>query len=415
MAVTSPLINKQLTNLNLIPVAFHRRITMNSKIIGLTALVSAFSMANISYADVPNTFASGEPAVASEINENFSDLDSKITSLKTATDSSILTTINVDCSTDSINESIAEAGAAEHLIVNITGNCEERVLITRSGVSLVGTTAAASSSITFADYTPSTLHSAIESAHSSSLEFLNSNAVISVIGAKNIVIDNLTISGATINTTDGGAGKGIAIRYNSSVAVKNSVISGNNSGLVANAGGVAILKDNSITGNDAYGIIASDGGIILAKGGNTINQTNENGVLHAAVGAYRNGTITFSGTNTVTSTNTALDIYYGSQLRAYYGLLTVTGKSAVGYESQINLRDALHTGSIDINTKGTLRLQNRTNQTTDSVTVTGTIELQDFAVFNASAGTTVNGVVECGHPIFSASSNGTVTGGISCF
>jgi hypothetical protein len=413
MAVTSPLINKQLTNLNLIPVAFHRRIRMNSKIIGLTALVSTLSMANISYADVPNTFTSGEPAVASEINENFSDLDSKITSLQTAANSSILSTINVDCSTDSINESIAEAGAAEHLIVNIAGNCEERVLITRSGVSLVGTTAAASSSITFADYTPSTLHSAIESAHSSSLEFLNSNAVVSVIGAKNVIIDNLTISGATVNTTDGDVGKGISIRYNSSVAVKNSVISGNNSGLVANSGGVAILKDTSITGNDEYGIIASDGGIIRAKGGNIINQST--GTSVAAVGSYRNGTITFSGANTVTSSNIALDIYYGSQLRAYYGLLTVTGKSAVGYESQINLRDALHTGSIDINTKGTLRLQNRTNQTTDSVTVTGTIELQDFAVFNASSGTTVNGVVECGHEIFSASSNGTVTGGISCF
>lgn len=378
---------------------------MNSKMIGLTALLSTLTMASLSYADVPNTFASGEPAVASEINENFSGLDTRVTALENAAENSSATTISVDCASESINNTIAAAAPANHLIVNIIGTCNERVVISRSNVSLVGAVGGGTS-INFVETPLSPLHASLNAN-----ELVNVQGTVNIIGALNVIIDNLTITGATYDGgTDGEAGKGVAVRFNSSVLIQNSTITGNNSGIISNSGGVAILSSNTITGNNKYGIIASDGGIIRLIGGNTIDQSTATST--AAVGAYRNGTITFLGANSVTSSNAALDIFHGSQVRAFYGLLTVNGNSGVGYESQINLRDANHIGNIRIYTKGAVRLQSRTNQTTDSITVTGDIILGDFAVFNASGATTVNGSVTCNSLLSSVYSSGTVTNGI---
>jgi hypothetical protein len=378
---------------------------VNNKIIGLTALVSAFSMANISYADVPNTFASGEPAVASEINENFSDLDGRVSTLENDNNITGAIEVSVDCSTDSINDTIASAAPANHLTVYIGGTCNERVVITRSNVSLMSAPLIPST-IAFSETPLSPLHTSL---NTDGLDGLK--GTINVIGAQNVIIKDLTISGATDDgTTIGESGKGVAVRFNASVLIQDSTITGNYSGVVSNSGGVAIISNTNISDNIEYGIIASDGGIVRLIGNNTIDQSTQTSV--AAVGAYRSGTITFLGANSVTGSNTALDVYYGSQLRAYYGLLTVNGKSGVGYESQINLRDVAHTGNIIVGTKGTLRLQNNSTQTLSGVNVTGDISVNDFAVFNGNFNTTVDGSVTCNSLLSLATSTGTVTNGL---
>jgi hypothetical protein len=356
---------------------------MNSKLIGLTALVSALSMANISYADVPNTFASGEPAVAGEINENFTDLDGRVTALEGTVTNSTATTISVDCTSESINSAVAAAAPASHLIVNITGDCQERVLITRSGVSLVGIGADAASSITYAETPLSSFHASLNADELGEL-----NGAVNVIGAQNVIIDNLTIQGSVIES-----GKGVSVLYNGAALIQNSTITGNTSGIVSNSGGVAVLSSNNITANDKYGVVASDGATIRLTGDNTINQSTANS--RAAVGVYRNGTVTFVGENTVTSSALALEIYDGSQLRAYYGLLTVNGNSTVAYESQINFRDVNHTGNINVRPKASLRMFNSTEQTTTGVNVTGNITLWALTNVIQTTNTTVTGDVNC--------------------
>jgi len=109
---------------------------MGIKTIGLATLLSTITMANTSHAQVPNIFSDGEPAVASEVNDNFSNLDGRVTELENATTNPNV--VDVDCSTDSITDALNNAPAAGQLTVNISGSCNETVIITRSNTSLVG-------------------------------------------------------------------------------------------------------------------------------------------------------------------------------------------------------------------------------------------------------------------------------------
>ena len=57
---------------------------MTKQITQKTAIASIMSLivASSAYADVPNTFVSGQPASAASVNENFSSLDSRVSALE---------------------------------------------------------------------------------------------------------------------------------------------------------------------------------------------------------------------------------------------------------------------------------------------------------------------------------------------
>ncbi|GAL33479.1 hypothetical protein JCM19240_2175 [Vibrio maritimus] len=63
----------------------------------LLATLFSHTIAVGAFAAVPNTFSAGSPALASEVNENFSQLDSRLTALEGSESDSYIT-VEVDCS-----------------------------------------------------------------------------------------------------------------------------------------------------------------------------------------------------------------------------------------------------------------------------------------------------------------------------
>lgn len=398
MAIASLFINKQLSNLHLIPVAFHRRITMKNKIIGLTALVSALSMANISYADVPNTFASGEPAVASEINENFSDLDGRITSLENVTGDSSTTTINVDCSVDTVSSALASAPAAGPLLINVTGRCTDTIVIERSNISIIGTDTGAT-----INYNTAVNGNAFDDILS---------GVINVVGAQNIVIDNLTL----INY--GGGGIGLHAQAGSSVAVNNSTFENAYDGIVVQHGSNIKLTGSTVHLNTRSGLFISDQSNIQLASGNTITQTphplpgtNSWGVL---VGRNSNMSVSGSGNNitnnTTGGTNTwAIEVFQGGGFRANSGDLIVNGDASVTSSAHLELRSVALTGNVMVGSKGTLRLNNNGN----TISLVGDVNIDALGTVLSNGESTITGDVTClGDTLSYYQTNPTVSGTI---
>ncbi len=387
---------------------------MRYSIIGLTAALSTLTLAGITQAAVPNTFSDGEPAVASEVNENFTHLDTRITALENTpgVNDPNIAEASINCANgDSINNAISAAAPANHLFVYISGTCTERVIITRSNVSLLGDTTTPSG-ISFSATPLSPLQTSV-----SANELSGVRGAVNVLGAQNVIIDNLTISGGTAEApTIGEAGKGVAVRFNGSVLIQNSTIEGNEYGIHSSSGGVAILSNNQIQNNLAYGIIASDAGIVRLIGDNTISQTGSRfaDFRNSAIGAFRHGTVTILGGNTISASpstdNTVFSASYGSQVRSYYGLLTANGDSSIGSDSHIHFRDVNYTGNISVGAKGSLRLQNRLNQTTSGVTLTGNILVNTLALADIRTGTTVNGNITCNGNSSYALVSGTLNG-----
>jgi|GEM_PF-5730780 len=389
---------------------------MNHVIIGMSAIVMLW-MSGFAQAAVPHVFSDGEPAIAAEVNENFNALDTRVASLeegKAGDDNTI--SIDVDCDkNESVNHVIAGAAPANHLFVNISGTCRERIVITRSNVSLLGDVDSVTA-IEFIETPLSAFHSSL------TVDDLGeSQGAINILGAQNIIIAHLTISGAVNdNIVTDEPGSGVAVRANGSAFIQHSIITGNRVGIDTRAGGSVILSNNQINDNLVYGVMATDGGMIRLIGGNTIIQAGPRSgtSLNSAVAGYRNSTVTVLGRNTITaspsSDNRAIEMHYGSQFRSYHGLLMVNGTASVTYNSRLDYRDTEHSGNIFIGIKGTVRLQNRLNQTTTGVIVNGDVSVSTLGVLTTSSGTTMNSSVTCNgnssYAFVSGEISGLITG-----
>lgn len=100
------------------------------------------------YAAVPHTFSSGEAALASEVNANFSDLDQRLTTLENGsssggdgTVSDPYTTVEIDCSSDATAFATAveaSRNTTTQTTYNITGSCDGAYIV-RNDVKIVGT------------------------------------------------------------------------------------------------------------------------------------------------------------------------------------------------------------------------------------------------------------------------------------
>lgn len=220
-----------------------------SSINALTISIACASLTTLStYADsvtISNTFTSGTAASASEVNQNFTDVknavddnDGRITVLESASSGSAMP-VTIDCNTagaTAIQDAINNAAASGDLVITIDGSCSENVVVKRDNVTLQSALAGGS----------------LAAASSSS-------AVITLDGARRVIIDGLTITGGM---------NGISVINNSSVSLNNNTISGSivdagsflptASALFANKGGmVDILDDNSFTSGQGGDDVAS--------------------------------------------------------------------------------------------------------------------------------------------------------------
>lgn len=108
---------------------------MKSHLINTFALVAALVMSKHAFAEVPNTFSAGTPAKASEVNENFEALDTRISEIQ------LEKTITVDCAanTDALRTELLNLGLSKTTI-NFSGSCSfpRGVLLTGKKLKLTG-------------------------------------------------------------------------------------------------------------------------------------------------------------------------------------------------------------------------------------------------------------------------------------
>ena len=370
---------------------------MNRKTIELITLASILSISSISYADVPHTFASGEPAVAAEINENFSDVDGRITSLENAINSHSATSINVDCSVNTVSSALASAPAAGPLIISVTGTCTDTIVIERSNVSIMGTGAGAT-----INYNTAVNGNAFDNILS---------GVINVVGAQNIVIDNMTL----INFSGGGIG--LHAQAGSSVAVSNSTFENAFDGIVVQHSSNILLTNSTIQSNTRSGLYITDQSNVRLASGNTIAQSS-----HSAWGdswgvlLIRNSNMFVSGSgNNITNNSTdganpwAIEVFQGGGFRANSGDLTINGHAGVFSSSHLELRSATLTGDVLVGSKGTFRLRNNGN----TIALTGDVNIQALGTVLSSGESTITGNVTClGGALSHYQTNPTVSGTI---
>ena len=181
-------------------------------------------------------------------------------------------TVNCD-EGDSLQKAVdTGAGSAAPVNINVTGYCTEDVLITRDGVSING----------------------------------DGNAVIdgrvSVRGADNLLIQNLTITGS---------GDGISASFARIRLINVNMIGNDNHGMALRHGGYILMRDGSIAQNKG------DIGLLVASG--LVNLSDVDVFENAGDGIVvtRNGSLTMSeggvnghgnGTGIVASLNSAIEL-----------------------------------------------------------------------------------------------------------
>lgn len=320
-----------------------------------------------------------------KINKNkrkINKLDERVATLESAppTDNEVEIPIilAIDCSTgESIAEAINNVPASGQLNVNISGDCTETLIITRDNTSLIGDDLGASISydteIIDNQYRPSI------------------TSVVTVIGATNVVIDNLTLGGATTN----GTSSSLRLFNNASVLLTNSTLDNSVNGVYATNLSSIQMSDSNVENNSSFGLLITDSANADIRENNSISHSAS---LEAAVGVYRNSSVRVQGGgNSISNTfanGDAVEAFHGSQFRSDNGRLEIFGNAQAGLTSQVELRNTLVVGNLNVTPKGVARLRAKNDNVTitGNVTVTATGHVQ---MDNSPNNTVIEGDVIC--------------------
>jgi hypothetical protein len=210
------------------------------------AATAALALLTATHAAALTTFTAGTPAKASEVNDNFAELDGRITALEAQHTGD---TVAVDCSGDAnaLNTALASASGGDTLV--ITGTCAGPVRVRPSGITLQAATPGVDG---------------ISSAG-------NDDPVLFVMGQR------ATVDGLLLNATVASGSTGLFVARAASATADNLYVTGaTNSAIAGRAGSLQIRNTTNIDS-----LLAVDGGAVRILSGN-------GGFM---LGAYRNGTI----------------------------------------------------------------------------------------------------------------------------
>lgn len=170
--------------------------------------------------------------------------------------------VTVDCSRgETISDALADAIPAVPLVIEVVGICNENVIIKRNDVTLTGIDPNRSKVI-------------------GGGEARADDSLIALIGAQNIVIENLSVAE--------GESSGI-VALTSTFTVQDCVIENNDPyGLIVTTGAFSTIDNNVIQKNARDGILVSSGGSARIFN-NTIQENLNDGVLVFGAGSARIG------------------------------------------------------------------------------------------------------------------------------
>lgn len=296
--------------------------------------------------------------------------------------------IPVNCATQTIQDTINDAKPYGWIQLNITGVCNEDILLTRSRVILQGADASA-------EVVGQTLDPTL----------------VIVSGANNIYIRDMKISGV---------GDGVLAFWGATVRIEDSTIQPDPgySGVIAGYGSVLTLNGGNVitvSGTSSAVNALDNSSILIRNSTNTLTSSAAAGSFWSTVNAHQGSTIRINDTQTITNTSGgyALSSNYNSVIRQDKGFVTITGLIN-GYNlSTIDLRDANITGDADVNMISTMRFRDEDKGTASddgqNATLNGTVYSYNGGV-NFQSTFTMNGNVECtngfvsGSPTFASGS-----------
>lgn len=265
--------------------------------------------------------------------------------------------VTVNCGTDTISAALANASPGGRLTITVNGVCVEDVTIERDRVTLKDGTVSGTGAM---------------------------QPVIQILGARGIVIDNMTVQN--------GATHGVFANNNADVTITNSTVQNNGQdGVQLRWGAFGDIRGSHISGNAECAVSPRDGANVLLANNPLITTAQPDAGICSTIGAYRTTTVRLAGGNTITNTGggAAMDIIQGSAVRAQSGVDTVSGQVFISRLSNVDLRNTNITGNMSVTNGAWLRVRAPSS-------VTGNIFIDSMSLAQFQGVPTINGPVICG-------------------
>jgi len=357
--------------------------TLTQVTLGITAVL--FSVGSLNAA-VPHTFAKGNKAVATEVNENFDDLDQRISSLE----STATKTVAVDCSVNST--ALKDLTLTPNTTYVLTGICDGQIVV-GAGLGTIriegDATGVKDDGITLPTG-----------------ETDGDTVFASIYGTDSVRLNlkNLTISAANYNSANDLYISAIGSYRGAHVTLTQVDVVGGDEGVGAgNTGTVSIFEGVHITGFSRHGIDSSRASVIRVF--NTVEivgDINSDSDVSEAVVAHQGGVISFSndgnpstmhniepasGPNiSIANDNTAaVSAFQNGTIRIVDA--DITGVLWSGESSTVDIRDSVQgDGYINPYRNSVMRIRNSQVANGDS----GTLYSGDFSVLRLDNTTVAN-------------------------
>ena len=265
--------------------------------------------------------------------------------------------VTVNCGAETIGAALANASPGGRLTITVNGNCMEDVTIERDRVTLKDGTVSGTGAM---------------------------QPVIQIIGARGIVIDNMTVQN--------GATHGVFANNNADVTITNSTVQNNaQDGVQLRWGAFGDIRSSTISGNAECAVSPRDGANVLLTNNPLVTTAQPDAGICSTIGAYRTTTVRLAGGNTITNTGggAAMDIIQGSAVRAQSGVDTIMGQVFISRLANVDLRNANITGNISVTNGAWLRVRTPSS-------VTGNIFIDSMSLAQFQGVPSINGPVICG-------------------
>jgi hypothetical protein len=311
---------------------------MNTLVTRKTAIAAiiSLSVAYPAYAAVPNTFSAGQAASAADVNENFTDLDGRVSALETASVNP--TSVAINCGADP--EALKNASITKDTTYIITGACNGPIYVEVNNVHLLGTSNANDSIVLPAGVDDSAVWAG---------------------GANNLQITNLFLDLRETNAANDTAG--IWAR-NAFVRLRDSRIEGGSSGVSPFRGATVRLDGtNSITEFRNSGLNASDQSNINTRGQTTVTTTLTDDDNVKAIRASGGSSIDIRSGITASVPTSADGRAINAESNAFVrirksGIVSLTGDIRSEQSSSIKIEDGTIIGNLDIRRSSMLEMYN---------------------------------------------------------
>lgn len=313
------------------------------------------------HADVPNTFATGDPILASEMNANFDALDTRLLALEGS--SSTAQTINIDCDTDA--NAFANTTITDNTTYVLTGMCNGPIEVFRKrNVFIHGDATGTKDDGVM-------LQSGLTTNPYAAVAFWESSGELS-----NLTIDasNYVTAGSGYQWANAGALDGaVSVGQTSILRIYDTDILGGDYALNVYRSSYAKTYSNvNITGFNLAGVSASmNSHVELSDAISVIGNSSSTSSSPEVVTCGRNSHVDIKNGGTFTPATattpdypSSLSVYENGTIRVRSGSIQAAFNERINASSGGQIRilgnTAVTTGGIDANNGGQVRFENGT-------------------------------------------------------